>query len=161
VLVSLHGTGLYERFTHWKNSPEATRAVQAFLHQEKEFQQNLIARLGQDPAYQPYVTPEVIIRNQRLVATLDGLSLFICMGVTAQKQFEQVPSATGETTLTLMPINGDPTQLWVEPWCFQRDEVTVVFEGRILSEKATDEKMMLGQLANAPWVTLTATLRPR
>lgn len=161
LLVSLHGTGLYERFTHWKNSPEATRAVEAFLQQEKKFQQNLIARLGQDPAYQPYVTPEVIIRNQRLVATLDGLSLFICMGVTAQKQFEQVPSATGETTLTLMPINDDPTQLWLEPWCFQRDEVTVVFEGRILSEKASNEEMMRDRLANAPWVTLTATLRPK
>ena len=161
LLVSLHGTGLYERFTHWKKSPEATRAVKAFLQQEKEFQQHLINQLGQDPAYQPYVTPEAIARNQRLVATLDALSLFICMGVTAQKQVEQVPSATGETTLTLMPINDDPTQLWVEPWCFQCNEVTVVFEGRILTQKANDEQTMREQLANAPWVTFTATLRPR
>jgi hypothetical protein len=51
--------------------------------------------------------------------------------------------------------------LWVEPWCFQSDEVTVVFEGRILREKANDEQTMREQLANAPWVTLTATLRPR
>jgi len=89
------------------------------------------------------------------------LSLFICMGVTAQKQVEQVPSATGETTLTLMPINDDPTQLWVEPWCFQSDEVTVVFEGRVLTQKANDEQTMREQLAIAPWVTLTATLHPR
>jgi hypothetical protein len=74
---------------------------------------------------------------------------------------EQVPSATGETTLTLMPINDDPTQLWVDPWCFQPDQVTVVFEGRILTQKANDEQTMHEQLANAPWVTLTATLRPR
>jgi len=32
------------------------------------------------------------------------------MGVTKQQQFEQVPSTKGETTLTLMPINNDPTQ---------------------------------------------------
>lgn len=161
LLVSLHGTGLYERFTHWKKSPESTRVVEAFLQQEKEFQRHLINQLADDPAYESYVTPEAIAHNQRLVATLDALSLAICMGVTAQKQFEQVPSATGETTLTLMPINDDPTQLWVEPWCFQSDPVTVVFEGRILTQKANDEQTMHEQLAIAPWVTLTATLRPR
>jgi len=161
LLVSLHGTGLYERFTHWKKSPEATQAVEAFLHQEKAFQQELIARLAQDPAYQAYVTPDVILRNQRLVATFDALSLAICMGVTQPRQFEQVPAATGETTLTLTPIQNDPTQLSVEPWCFQSDEVTVTFEGRILNEKSDDEPTMRDRLANAPWVTLTTTLRPQ
>lgn len=160
LLVSLHGTGLYERFTHWKNSPEATRVVEAFLRQEKEFQQQLIYQLAQDPAYAPYVAPETIVRNQRLVATLDALSLAICMGVTGQRQVEHVPTATGETTLTLMPIANDPTQLSVDPWCFQTDEVTVVFEGRILREKATDEPTLQNQLATAPWVTVTTTLRP-
>lgn len=160
LLVSLHGTGLYERFTRWQNSPESARVVEAFLRQEKEFQQQLINCLGQDPAYRPYVTPAAIARNQRLVATLDALSLAICMGVTGQQQFQQVPAATGETTVTLTPIADDPTQLSVEPWCFQTDEVTVVFEGRILKEKASDQQAMRNQLAAAPWVTLTATLRP-
>lgn len=158
LLVSLQGTGLYERFTHWKQSPESTRIVEAFLTQERQFQQQLIHRLGQDSAYAPYVTPEAIVYNQRLVATLDALSLAICMGVTEQRKFEQVPTATGETTLTLTPINHDPTQLSVEPWCFQPDEVAVVFEGRILKEKATDEQDMHDQLARALWVTLTVIL---
>lgn len=161
LLVSLHGTGLYERFTHWKNSPKSTQIVEAFLQQEKEFQQQLIDRLQQDPAYAPYVTPETIARNQRLVATLDALSLGICMGVTEERQFGQVPTATGETTLTLMPIEDDPTQLTLEPWCFGANEVTVVFEGRLLEEKATDEPTLRDYLAHAPWVTLTATLRPQ
>ncbi|MBD3886075.1 DUF3891 family protein [Phormidium tenue FACHB-886] len=160
LLVSLHGTGLYERFTHWKNSPESRRIVETFLQQEKEFQQQLIHRLEQDPAYAPYVAPEALLRNQRLVATLDALSLVICMGVTKQRQIEQVPAADGETTLTLMPIAGDPTQLSLEPWCFQSDEVTIVFEGRILQERATDEQMMRERLAHAPWITLSTTLHP-
>lgn len=160
LLVSLHGTGLYERFTHWKKSPESMRIVEAFLQQEKDFQQQLINRLGQDPAYASYVTSAAIVRNQRLVATLDALSLAICMGVTEQRTFAQVPSATTETTLTLMPIQNDPTQLSIEPWCFQSDEVAVMVEGRILNEKATDELTMRDQLANAPWVTLKVTLRP-
>jgi hypothetical protein len=161
LLVSLHGTGLYERFTHWQNSPESTRIVEAFLNQEKKFQQQLIHCLEQDPVYAPYVTPEAITRNQHLVATLDALSLLICMGVTNQRQLEQVPIATGETTITLMSVDHNPTQLSVEPWCFQPDEVTVVFEGRMLNEKATDEQTMRDRLATASWITLTATLRPR
>lgn len=160
LLVSLHGTGLYERFTHWKESPESTRIVEGFLNQEKAFQQELINRLEQDAAYAPYVTPEAIARNQRLVATFDALSLMICMGVTTSKQLDQVPTAAGETTLTLSPIDHDPTRLRMEPWCFQADEVKVVFEGRVLEDKASDELTMLAQLAVAPWVTITTTLYP-
>lgn len=161
LLVSLHGTGLYERFTHWQQSLESTRIVEAFLQQEKEFQQQLIHCLEQDPAYAPYVTPEMIARNQRLVATLDALSLALCMGITEPRQLEHVPTAAGETTLTLTQADHNPTQLLIEPWCFQPDEVTVVFEGRILNEKAADESAMRDRLAVAPWITLTATLRPQ
>jgi hypothetical protein len=160
LLVSLHGTGLYERFTHWKNSPESTRVVEAFLKREKEFQQQLIDRLKQDSAYAPHVTPEAISRNQKLVATLDALSLAVCMGMTEPRQFEQVPIATGETTLILTSINNDSTQLAIEPWCFRSSKVTVVFEGRILKEKASDEQTMRDYLATAPWVTLSTTLQP-
>lgn len=160
LLVSLHGTGLYERFTHWKQSAESTRIVEAFLHEEKQFQRQLIALLEQDPAYQPYVTSDTLAHNQRLVATFDALSLAICMGITQPRLFESVPIAAGETMVTLVPIGNDPTQLSVEPWCFQTNQVTVVFEGRILKEKASDESMMREQLATAPWITITTTLHP-
>lgn len=158
LLVSLHGTGLYERFTHWKKSPESTRIVEAFLQQEKEFQQHLINQLKQDPAYKAHVTPEAIARNQKLVATWDALSLAICMGVTKERQFEQVPAATGEITLVLAPIQNDPTRLQLTPWCFESEEVTVVFEGRVLKEKFQDEQVMRDRLTTAPWITLTTTL---
>lgn len=160
LLVSLHGTGLYERFTHWKNSPESTRIVETFLQQEKEFQQQLIKQLEKDSAYAAYVTPAAIAHNQKLVATLDALSLVICMGITAKKTLEQVPTASGETTLTLTSIANDPTQLTIEPWCFQSDKVTVTFEGRILQEKSADEQTMRDRLATAPWITVTTTLHP-
>jgi hypothetical protein len=159
LLVSLHGTGLYERFTHWKNSPQSTQVVEAFLQQEKKFQQHLIDQLGQDSAYKPYISPEAIARNQKLVATWDALSLAICMGVTKPQQFEQVPAASGNVTLTLAPLQDDPTQLQVEPWSFQTEQVTVVLEGRIL-ERSSDEQTMRVQLAEASWLTLVITLRP-
>jgi hypothetical protein len=160
LLVSLHGTGLYERFTSWQNSPEPTRIVETFLREEKAFQQQHIAQLQQDLGYAPHVTPEAIARNQKLVATWDALSLAICMGVTESRQFEQVPAATGETTITLVPWQKDPTQLQVEPWCFRTSSVSLLFEGRILQAPASDEATMRQQLANAPWVTLRTTLYP-
>lgn len=160
LLVSFHGTGLYQRFTHWQRSPTATRVVEAFLQQEQDFQHQLIQRLAQDPAYAPYVTPAMITRNQHLVAILDALSLMMCMGVTEPRQVEHVPTATGETALSLSPIDRDPTRLSVDPWCFQTDQVTVEFEGRILAEPSMDEQMMRDRLAHAPWVTLTTTLSP-
>ncbi|MBW4422405.1 MAG: DUF3891 family protein [Myxacorys californica WJT36-NPBG1] len=168
LLVSLHGTGLYERFTSWQGSPESARVVEAFLKQEKEFQQDLMARLRQDPDYAAHVTPDAIARNQRLVAVWDMLSLAICIGVTEQQQFEAVPLATGDTTLTLTLIGekrnsegtrSNSTQLQVEPWCFRVPSVDLLFEGRILKEPALDEKMMQQQLDSAPWVTLTTMLR--
>lgn len=160
LLVSLHGTGLYERFTHWKDSPRSTEVVEAFLKQEKAFQQQLIDQLKHDPAYASYVAPEIVARNQKLVATLDAFSLMICMGVTQPRSIEQVPTATGETTLSLRSIAQDPTQLTVTPWCFQTDEVTVVFEGRVLKEPSSDESTLRDRLASAPWVTFTTTLYP-
>ncbi len=46
LLVSLHGTGLYERFRRWQNSPKSTQEeVQEFLAQEKVFQQQLTTNL--------------------------------------------------------------------------------------------------------------------
>lgn len=160
LLVSLHGTGLYERFTSWQKSPESACFVEAFLEEEKEFQKQHIAQLQQDPGYAPHVMPEAIARNQRLVATWDALSLAICMGITEKRQFEQVPTATGNATVTLVPLHNDPTQLQVEPWCFRSNSVSLLFEGRILRSPSPDEPTMRHQLANAPWVTLTATLRP-
>ncbi|HEY9881653.1 MAG TPA: DUF3891 family protein [Leptolyngbyaceae cyanobacterium] len=159
LLVSLHGTGLYERFTGWQSSPEATQVVEAFLQQEKGFQKDMIARLQQDTVYAPYVTPTAIARNRRLIALWDALSLAICMGVTEERQFEQVPIADGETTLKLAPLQ-DSSQLSVEPWCFQADQVTLIFEGRILKAPAQDQQAMRDQLTSAPWVTLMAQLSP-
>jgi hypothetical protein len=160
LLVSLHGTGLYERFTHWKRSPDSTRVVEAFLQEEREFQRQFIDRLKEDPAYSPHVTPEAIARNRQLVATVDALSLAICIGVTSEKTIDRVPTATGETRLTLRAIDGDPNSLSIDPWCFRDEGVNVAIEGRILQEKADNESEMRQKLDNAPWINLAVALRP-
>jgi len=161
LLVSLHGTGLYERFRSWERSPETTQIVQDFLRREYAFQEQLSAKLQADEYYAPYATPEAIERNRQLVAIWDILSLIICQGFSGEQQSSRVPTASnGQTTLTLTSVRDDPQQITVSPWPFQQSEVTLVYEGRLLLETFTDEMAMREALMCAPWVTLGTTLKP-
>ncbi len=161
LLISLHGTGLYTRFTHWQESAEARPLVAAFLQEEQAWQQQLITSLRADARYAAQVAPPVLSRNQALIATWDALSLAICMGGTQSQTIAQVPTATGVTELRLHPHDRSATTIAITPWCFQRDRVTVDFEGRILSQPAANADEMHRQLAQAPWRSLEITLIPR
>jgi hypothetical protein len=158
LLVSLHGTGLYERYTRWQQSETVRPIVEDFLAQETAFQRQLVAQLQQDAYYQQYVSAETIARNRRLVAVWDQFSLLLCGGMESDRQIEQVPITTGEATLTLSPDPTDQTYIKVEPWCFRADKVRLVVEGRILEKTFTDEAAMRVALVSAPWQTLTITL---
>lgn len=64
LLVSLHGSALYER-------REPTPPVRAFLDEQEEFQRELASALG--------VSDEEMRRNQRLIWTFDSLSLALLL----------------------------------------------------------------------------------
>lgn len=160
LLVSLHGTGLYERFRSWQNSPESSQFVQEFLSKEKTFQQEITANLMQDSFYAPYAKPEMLERNRSLVAVWDSLSLAICMRLHNERQFERVPTASGETTLTITPLDDDSRQIKVSPWPFQQNQVKLVYEGRVLREQFQDETAMRTALGSADWITIATILRP-
>jgi Protein of unknown function (DUF3891) len=53
LLVSLHGTGLYERYDAVKDPPETAQAVQNYLAQERAFQEELLTTLRADPTTDP------------------------------------------------------------------------------------------------------------
>jgi hypothetical protein len=161
LLVSLHGTRLYERFRGWENYPETKELVQNFLNGEYAFQQELISKLQKDSYHAPYATPEVIKRNQKLVAVWDALSLIICHGFTGEKIVENVPTANGEITLTLKNKENHPLEISVSPWPFRESQVNLVFEGRLLQQKFTDETVMQEALIQAPGVTINTTLLPQ
>ncbi|MFB2892833.1 DUF3891 family protein [Aerosakkonemataceae cyanobacterium BLCC-F50] len=161
LLVSLHGTRLYERFRSWENYPETKELVQNFLNDEYAFQQELITKLQKDSYHAPYATPEVIKRNQKLVAVWDALSLIICHGFTGEKIVENVPTANGEITLTLKNKENHPLEISVSPWPFRKSQVNLVFEGRLLQQKFTDETVMQEALIQAPGVTINTILLPQ
>jgi hypothetical protein len=134
--------------------------VQEFLNNEYAFQQRLIATLNKDSYYAPYVAPDIIKHNQKLVATWDALSLIVCQKLTGFQQLEQVPTVDGETVLKLTHINDEPHQITISPWPFQESEVRLVYEGRLLRETFTDEAAMREALISDRWVTLSTTLKP-
>lgn len=161
LLVSLHGTGLYRDFDIAKDTaPEHAQAIQNYLKHEQAFQKEVLASLRQDPHYSACATDEAVERNRQLVRVWDAFSLIVGFGRRQERTLQRVPTATGDTTLTLTPHTNFPTHLVVTPWPFRRQQVTLVYEGRCLNETFSDEKTMREVLRRAPYVTLQTTLLP-
>ncbi|MBD2535036.1 DUF3891 family protein [Nostoc flagelliforme FACHB-838] len=162
LLVSLHGTGLYERFTSWQNSHKSAEIVRDFLNNEYAFQQQMIDILKKDKYYTPYATGEVIERNKKLVATWDALSIILCMGKVGEQHITQVPTTNYETTLklTLVEDKDNHYTAIMSPWAFQQSEIKLVYEGRLLQQTFIDEPAMREALISDCWVTLSTTLIP-
>lgn len=160
LLVSLHGTRLYERFRGWESHPETKELVQNFLKYEYAFQEDLISKLESDRYYEHYAKPEIIKHNQKLVAVWDALSLIICHGFIGEKLVENVPIADGEITLKLTSKKDHPLDIFVSPWPFRENQINLVFEGKLLQQKFTDETMMREALNQAFSVTINTNLIP-
>jgi Protein of unknown function (DUF3891) len=94
LLVSLHGTSLYERVDAAAEPPEVAAAIRGYVAGERTLQSGLAA--GLDPAE--------VDRNRRLLLALDRLSLMLCHGSKAT--LEGVPAADGPATLRLEPVAG-------------------------------------------------------
>jgi hypothetical protein len=120
----------------------------------------LIASLRDDPNYASYVAEDVLRRNQRLVALWDRLSLDICRGLSQPDRIEKVPFAATDQPLTIAPVNNDPDRFTIDPWPFSQDHVNLIFEGRVLSERFTDEVTLNAGLANAPWRSIGVHIDP-
>ncbi len=69
LLVSMHGTALYERF--WPEGADPA-LKQAFMDSQHALQEELIASLGADR--------DEVRRNQQLIWAWDSLSLGLCLG---------------------------------------------------------------------------------
>lgn len=142
LLVSLHGTALYERRDLARLSPEDADRVRAFLEEQRALQERLTP---------PEVTPDEIARNQRLVWTWDSLSLGLLLD-WEPFVLRAVPTAGEPRDVAF----GDET---LDPWPFSTEEVTVRAEARRLAGRYDDEAAMRSALAHAPVITLERRLR--
>ena len=153
LLVSLHGTALYERRNLERLSEADAERVQAFLAGQRELRQRLLAGLRADPQTAAAAADDIVRRNQRLVWTWDSLSLGLLLD-WAPFELTAVPTAEGEVEVEVR----DAT---LHPWPFAAPELSVRCEGRRLTGRFEDEAAMRGALAAAPWVTIDLELRPR
>jgi hypothetical protein len=144
LLVSLHGTGLYERFPPRTDDPEILAAVEAYMNGQRALQDEL-ARQLQAP-------PEELRRNQALLAVWDDLSLALCRAVTAPHTTPPAP----EGPLTLTPTGSDTYAL--DPWPFAEPTVRVRAEGRRLAGPQPDDAALQAALDAAPVRTVSITL---
>jgi hypothetical protein len=159
LLVSLHGTGLYERRDLAALTAEQAAAVRAFLERERGFQEGLADSLRRDPRYAAHATGAALDRNRRLVAAWDALSLALCHGLRGRRTIGPVPTREAETVLALEP-GGGSDEVVVSPWPFGRERVDLVVEARRLPGTFASEAAMRAALASAPWVNLGTVLRP-
>jgi hypothetical protein len=143
LLVSLHGTGLYERFPPDTSDPEIARAVAAYHEGQRALQDELAAQVG--------ATPAELTRNQALLAIWDGLSLALCR--------DQLPHAAAEFTLD-RAAEGHET-FTLSPWPFAVDRLALRAEGRRLDGAPyPDDAALQAALDHAPVLTIDMVLRP-
>jgi hypothetical protein len=147
LLVSLHGTSLYEAYPP---RPEHAALVDAYRERERDRQEALRRSLGADP--------DAVDRNRRLVFAWDWLSLALCLGWPAADS-PPVPARDGETRLRLDPAGGDRATL--DPWPFAARSVQLRTEGRRVAGEPADDASLRAALAAAPWLTLEWELVPR
>jgi hypothetical protein len=127
VLISMHGTALYERRDLDRMSDEDAQAVRTYLHAQEWLRERL--SIGLDH--------KELRRNQRLIQIWDFLSLGLCL-------------RWNERSLEGLTLR-DGT---IDPWPFRDDEVVLRTEGRRLDGRFDDESEMRAALDAAPWVEL-------
>jgi Protein of unknown function (DUF3891) len=150
LLVSLHGTGLYERYV--PKEQHAVQPVRGYLETERTFQDGIVAALGADRGE--------VDRNAALLRCWDWLSLFACTASADDGSLDGVPSPGGTATLRAHMPGGDPGAVTVTPWPFRPEQVSVELRGRLLSRPCDSQAALDRALAEAPIEAIRVTLRP-
>jgi hypothetical protein len=168
LLVSLHGTSLYEHVDADAAAPDVAAAIRTYLAGERALQAQLAVGLDADE----------VDRNRRLILALDRLSLALCHGNATV--LERVPAARGVAAIRVEPVppaaasaaparvrddravpaGAATARFVVDPWPFAAAAVVVGCEARRLPGPFADEAELHTALAAAPWVALRWELSP-
>jgi hypothetical protein len=145
LLVSLHGTRLYERRDLEAMEAQGAEAVRAYLAAQRALQERLVGEVG--------ASESELRRDQARLFCWDGLSLALCLG--------WAPYATPQVDGHALNLERTPDDAHIlAPWPFALGELTVRCEGRLLRERATTAADLHAALERAERVTLRFALRP-
>ena len=159
LLVSMHGSRLYQRRNLERLPDEDARAVERFLTEQRTFQAGLIASLRDDPAAATSAGERQIERNSMLIWAWDYLSLALCLE-WAPATAQATPTVDGEVDLELTSDAAGAAH-HLEPWPFQTPALTVRCEGRRLRGRFDRAGELREAFAKAPWETLELRLERR
>jgi hypothetical protein len=182
LLVSLHGTSLYERVDADAHPPGLAAQIRAYTREERALQATLSAGLD----------AEEVDRNRRLILALDRFSLALCHG--AETTLADVPAAGGGSAAirvqpvaasvgtavpptaapgsaraadaagvrddAAVPVDTATVAYTVAPWPFAAERVVVGCEARQLPGQFGSGDDLAAALAEAPWVPLRWALSP-
>ena len=141
LLVSLHGTSLYDRVDADAHPPDVGAEIADYLRGQRELQAEL-AR-GLDPAE--------VDRNRRLLLAWDRFSLALC--------HEQAATIAGVPDWGELSVAAPAAGIVaVAPWPFAVERVVAGCEARRLEGTFADAASLHAALAAAPWVPLRFTL---
>ncbi len=143
LLVSMHGSALYEMRDLDRMDAADADKVRRFLADRRAKQDALLATLGRHR--------EDVARNQRLIWTWDFMSLALCLD-WAPTTAERVPFGDGEVDIRIGKGRGKG--LTLDPWPFAEPSVTVGCEGRHLSGPYESEEELHAALREAEVVSL-------
>jgi uncharacterized protein DUF3891 len=149
LLVSMHGTALYEMRDLAKLDERRAALVRGYLADQRDVQAWLLDALGR---------PSGVARNQRLVWTWDAFSLALCLDWPPHT-LRSVPAAGGDEVDVELTSVGERT-VQVNPWPFAEELVRVRTEGRVLVRRFDDEGALHTALRDAPWTAIEFELVP-
>jgi hypothetical protein len=160
LLVSLHGTTLYDAVDIDAAAPEIRAEIRRYLAGERALQASLSG--GLDSAE--------VDRNRRLLRIWDRLSLALCLPALGIA-LDDVPGADGAATIRIAPGSGGlqdgarddravppataTERVTLDPWPFAAGRVVVGCEARRLGDRVD-----AAALAAAPWAPLRWELSP-
>ncbi len=156
LLVSRHGTGLYERYHGAEDGPDTDSAVREYLAGEKALQAALLAKVRTADSCRATPDDAWLDRASALIAAWDWMSLIVCMSERDSDVVRAVPWRSERIDLELSRVVDD--QWRVTPWVFATRRVRLVTQGWALRRRATDDAEMRAMLDAAPLVDLEVTL---
>jgi hypothetical protein len=154
LLVSLHGTGLYRRYRSGSPDP----SVREFIETSERWQEEVVRSLQSDSRYASRVRPDVLSRNQKLLAAWDLLSLHFCMRGGRERRVEGIPAAGEPLNIEVRERAADVHEM--KPWPFRDRRIDLHVTGRRIEPPFGSEQAMRDALTSARPETLSIRVEP-
>ena len=165
LIVSRHGTWIFNGYETPPTDPAERTAVANYLRRERAFQQRMRRSLAEHAAYAEAVTLAALARTRKTFIVWDRIAVHACYGVPGVwgippvYHWEHVPTANGAVApLTLAFVAPDHWTL--DPWPLTVPELRLAGEGRLLGGPYPDTVAMHAAIAAAPWVRWESRVTP-